>query len=116
MGLAAQYVKDVRGVKNVHNQITIVRHNRHWIAATRYPMEGGQAGMHEHNKKEHHMLNTIAGVLIVLWVLGLATSYTMGGLVHLLLVLSIIMVLAGMTRKKKTKANYFSTEVGFGDF
>jgi hypothetical protein len=39
------------------------------------------------------MLWTIAVVLMVLWLLGLVTSYTMGGLVHLLLVLAVIMVL-----------------------
>jgi hypothetical protein len=40
------------------------------------------------------MLYTIAVVLIVLWLLGLVTSYTMGGVIHILLVVAIIMVLA----------------------
>lgn len=39
------------------------------------------------------MLETIVIVLLVLWVLGLVTSYTMGGLVHLLLVLAIVVIL-----------------------
>jgi Family of unknown function (DUF5670) len=39
------------------------------------------------------MLYTIAVVLIVLWLLGMVSSYTMGGFIHLLLVLAIIMVL-----------------------
>jgi hypothetical protein len=39
------------------------------------------------------MLLTIAVVLGILWLLGLVSSYTMGGMVHLLLVLAIIMVL-----------------------
>lgn len=39
------------------------------------------------------MLWTIAVVLIVLWLLGLVTSYTMGGLIHALLVIAIIVVL-----------------------
>ncbi|MGB8331397.1 MAG: lmo0937 family membrane protein [Polyangiales bacterium] len=42
------------------------------------------------------MLNLIwlvAVILVVLWVLGLATSYTMGGLIHVLLVLAIVAVL-----------------------
>jgi hypothetical protein len=38
------------------------------------------------------MLWTIAVVLIVLWILGLVSSYTMGGFVHLLLVVAIIMI------------------------
>jgi hypothetical protein len=39
------------------------------------------------------MLYTIAMVLIILWLLGLVTSYTMGGLIHVLLVIAIIVVL-----------------------
>jgi hypothetical protein len=39
------------------------------------------------------MLATIAVVLIVLWLLGLVSSYTMGGFIHLLLVLAIAVVL-----------------------
>jgi hypothetical protein len=39
------------------------------------------------------MLWTLFVVLIVLWFLGLATSYTAGGLIHLLLVLAIVVVL-----------------------
>lgn len=39
------------------------------------------------------MLWTIAIILIVLWALGLVTSFTMGGLIHLLLVIAIIVVL-----------------------
>jgi hypothetical protein len=38
------------------------------------------------------MLYTIAVILLVLWVLGLLTSYTMGGVIHLLLVIAIIMI------------------------
>ena len=39
------------------------------------------------------MLWTIAVILIVLWALGIVTSYTMSGFVHILLVLAIVMVL-----------------------
>jgi hypothetical protein len=39
------------------------------------------------------MLFTIAVVLIFLWALGLITSYTMGGLIHVLLVIAIVVVL-----------------------
>ena len=39
------------------------------------------------------MLWTIAVVLVCLWLLGLVTSYTMGGFIHLLLVIAIIAVL-----------------------
>ncbi|MEI7968619.1 MAG: lmo0937 family membrane protein [Betaproteobacteria bacterium] len=39
------------------------------------------------------MLYTIALVLAILWLLGLVTSYTMGGLIHILLVIAIVVVL-----------------------
>ena len=39
------------------------------------------------------MLWTIAMILIVLWVLGLVSSYTMGGFIHILLVIAIVVVL-----------------------
>jgi hypothetical protein len=39
------------------------------------------------------MLETIAVVLVVLWIMGLVTSYTMGGFIHILLVLAVIVVL-----------------------
>jgi len=39
------------------------------------------------------MLFTIAVILVVLWLLGLVTSYTMGGFIHILLVIAIIAVL-----------------------
>ena len=39
------------------------------------------------------MLQTIAVILIVLWLLGLVSSYTMGGFIHILLVLAIVAVL-----------------------
>ena len=39
------------------------------------------------------MLYTIAVVLIILWMLGLVTSFTIGGFIHILLVVAVIMVL-----------------------
>jgi hypothetical protein len=42
------------------------------------------------------MLYTIAVVLIVLWLLGLVTSYTMGGFVHILLVVALIMIVVNL--------------------
>jgi hypothetical protein len=39
------------------------------------------------------MLWTIAVILILLWVLGFASSYTMGGLIHVLLVIAIVVIL-----------------------
>jgi len=47
------------------------------------------------------MLYTIVVILLVLWLVGLLTSYTMGGLVHLLLVIAIVVVLLRVIRGQK---------------
>ena len=39
------------------------------------------------------MLGTIAIILIILWLLGFVTSYTMGGFIHILLVIAVVMIL-----------------------
>jgi len=43
--------------------------------------------------KENEMLEAIAVVLLVLWLLGLVSSYTLGGFIHVLLVLAIVVIL-----------------------
>jgi hypothetical protein len=48
------------------------------------------------------MLWTIFVVLLVLWVLGLVTSYTMGGFIHILLVLAIVTFLIRVIQGRKT--------------
>lgn len=52
-------------------------------------------------KKEAIMLYTIAVVLIILWLLGLVSSYTMGGFIHLLLVIAIVVVLLRIISGRK---------------
>ncbi|MGB4811458.1 MAG: lmo0937 family membrane protein [Methylophilaceae bacterium] len=47
------------------------------------------------------MLGTIAVILLVLWVLGLVTSYTMGGFIHILLVIAIVMVLVRVIQGRR---------------
>jgi hypothetical protein len=47
------------------------------------------------------MLWTIAVVLLVLWALGLVTSYTLGGFIHILLVIAVIVVLIRIIQGKK---------------
>jgi hypothetical protein len=44
------------------------------------------------------MLFTIAAILIILWLLGLVTSYTIGGFIHILLVVAIVVVLIRVIR------------------
>jgi Family of unknown function (DUF5670) len=47
------------------------------------------------------MLYTIAVVLLVLWLLGLVSSYTLGGFIHILLVLAIVMVLINLINGRR---------------
>jgi len=47
------------------------------------------------------MLYTIAVVMLVLWLLGLVTSYTMGGFIHILLVLAIIAILVQVIQGRR---------------
>ncbi len=47
------------------------------------------------------MLYTIAVVLLVMWVLGLVSSYTMGGFIHILLVIAIVMALVNFIQGRK---------------
>ena len=47
------------------------------------------------------MLWTIAVILIILWVLGLVSSYTMGGLIHILLVIAVIVVLINIIQGRR---------------
>lgn len=44
------------------------------------------------------MLETIAVVVVVLWLLGLVTSHTMGGFIHLLLVIAVVVILVRIIR------------------
>ena len=48
------------------------------------------------------MLYTIVVILLVLWAVGLATSYTMGGLLHLLLVAAVIMFVVQLVTGRRT--------------
>jgi hypothetical protein len=47
------------------------------------------------------MLWTIVVVLLVLWALGLVSSYTMGGLIHILLVVAIIVILVNVIQGRR---------------
>ena len=47
------------------------------------------------------MLWTIAVVLVILWLLGLVSSYTMGGFIHILLVVAIVIVLVRVIQGRK---------------
>jgi len=47
------------------------------------------------------MLWTIAVILIIMWLLGLVTSYTMGGFIHILLVVAVIVVLVNIIQGRR---------------
>ncbi len=47
------------------------------------------------------MLYTIAVVLLVLWLLGMVTSTSMGGLIHILIVVAIVLVIANLLSGRK---------------
>jgi hypothetical protein len=48
------------------------------------------------------MLWTIAVILLVLWLLGLVTSYTLGGFIHVLLVIAVIVVIYNLLTGRRT--------------
>lgn len=56
---------------------------------------------HSYNGKEEKMLETIALVLIILWIFGFVTSYTMGGFIHILLVIAIVVLLVRIIQGRK---------------
>ncbi len=47
------------------------------------------------------MLQTIAVILIILWLLGFVTSYTMGGFIHILLVLAVVAILVRLVQGRR---------------
>jgi hypothetical protein len=47
------------------------------------------------------MLETIAVILVILWLLGLVTSYTMGGFIHILLVIAIVVILVRVIQGRR---------------
>jgi len=48
------------------------------------------------------MLNTIVVILVVMWLLGMVTSYTMGGLLHILLVIAIVVFLVNFISGRRS--------------
>ena len=51
--------------------------------------------------KEDNMLWTIVVILIVLWLLGLVSSYTLGGFIHILLVLAVIIIVINLIQGRR---------------
>jgi hypothetical protein len=66
-------------------------HGGHGVAAPRTSLE-----FRPKKLLEHSMLYTLAVVLLILWLLGLVTSTTMGGFIHILLVIAVVMILVNV--------------------
>ena len=54
-----------------------------------------------HPRKESNMLWTICVILLILWLLGLVSGYTLGGVIHILLVIAIVVVLVRVIQGRR---------------
>jgi uncharacterized protein DUF5670 len=61
----------------------------------------GEVNRDERTSKEAHMLWTIFVVLLVLWLIGVVSSYTMGGFIHLLLLIALAVVLIQLIQGRR---------------
>ena len=68
-------------------------------------LTSGHAGLaiNGHLFPEHTMLMTVAIILIVLWLLGMVSAYTMGGLIHILLVIAVVVILVRLIQGRKVR-------------
>jgi uncharacterized membrane protein YjdF len=53
------------------------------------------------DEKDTDMLETIAVILVILWVLGFVSAYTMGGFIHVLLVIAAVMILVRLIQGRR---------------
>jgi hypothetical protein len=60
-----------------------------------------ELAINDHLFRENTMLMTIAIILIVLWLLGMVSAYTMGGLIHVLLVIAVVVILVRLIQGRK---------------
>jgi hypothetical protein len=75
-------------LKTGSRAVGALANGRHGLCIAHYP------SLQTHiNPRGIPMLQTIAIVLIILWLLGMVSSYTMGGFIHILLVIAVIMFL-----------------------
>jgi hypothetical protein len=58
----------------------------------------------EHRQRRNFMLWTIFVILLVLWLLGLVSSYTLGGFIHILLVLAVVVLIINLLSGRSTAA------------
>jgi hypothetical protein len=65
----------------------------HYVASLFQPIRQARNTDDGHKEKTMDLLWTLAVILLILWLLGLVTSFTLGGFIHILLVVAIIVVL-----------------------
>ena len=65
------------------------------------PKVDGNGETNSTARKESNMLWTIGVILIILWLLGLVSGYTMGGVVHILLVIAIVVVIVRVIQGRR---------------
>ena len=70
-----------------------------WNREAVSPMSGSRANRRK--QEEHDVLQTVAIVLIILWLLGFVTSYTMGGFIHILLIIAVVMILVRLVQGRR---------------
>jgi|GEM_PF-217567 fatty acid desaturase len=66
---------------------------RYWVQYTHVRQDATE-------QKEVTMIWTIFVVLVILWLLGLVSSYTMGGFIHILLVVAVIVLVLGLFKRR----------------
>jgi hypothetical protein len=77
-----------------------------WAAATSLEFANWgihkQAGVESSHEKEPYMLWTIFVILLVLWLLGLVSSYTLGGYIHILLVVAVVVLIFNLLSGRRS--------------
>ena len=68
-------------------------HNSTWLRRAWLENAGAREPESAHTAKEKAMLYTIAVVLLILWLLGFVSGYTIGAFIHVLLVIALVLVL-----------------------
>ena len=74
--------------------------NRAFTLISKYPHSSYDVSV-SHSKRGSDMLYTIAVILAVLWLAGLVSSYTLGGFIHILLVIAVIVFVVGLLGGRK---------------
>lgn len=72
-----------------------------FVSRLRSAKTGAMAATHGNEEESMDLLWTLVVFLLVLWLLGLATSYTVGGFIHILLVVAIVIVLIRLIQGRR---------------